>query len=305
MSIYFIALSILIILWIKHTLNTFSDLCTSTRNSLQHRSKVPKLNTRYIATTSLTAFCITCYTITTILAVMGRFKYIISISSCAIIAKTASIFYTIAKASLYTLFLCWLHSVYGSSAYKYSPKLLYSVAIINTLYCVIFSALIGLYGAVQPHSLPGSVGILCNLSYPKWFILSFGAYDIGISILFMIAFNYPLYRVRKDKIPDTGNGGKQTSEILVKTGIRSKILIWTAIISTILILGFMAIVGSAMFFPVDTVINCVCIVLMAPYYPEKYYKGLCCLCIKCYGGSKQDYADPKIVNTVSASQSSV
>ena len=299
-TIYHATLVILLAIWIKHTYNTVSDLCTKQRSSVKHRAKQPSINMRYTFSTLLTELCITGYTITTILAVFARWKYFTSITSCTFMTKSASIIYTLSKASLYTLFLALLHSVYGSSAYRYSPKLLITAGIINVIYCIVFSTLIGLYGFVNPHTGDISVGILCNPSFPKWFIISFGAYDIILSVSFMVAFNYPLSRATKDHKAKQ----EQIKELLIKTGVRTKILIWTAVISTMLILAFMAIVGSAMFIPVDTVINCVCICLMTPYYSVKYYKCLCAVCICCYGQTRSNDSNEKeMVSSISVAKS--
>ncbi len=267
---------LLIILYI-HAYHTTSDLCTSKRQSLSHRSQPPSIDTKYISTTLLSLFSIIFYTVTTIIAAITLWTYITKPSRCSLMTILASIFYTISKGSMYTLFLYRLYSVYGSSAYKYNPKLLMFVGIINIIYCTAFSVLTIYFTSSNPKQVY-DYAIICDPAWPQWMVFSLGVYDTTVSVLFMIAFNYPLKQISKMR----RNQNSEMLSSLRNIGVKSKILIWTAIVSTLIILAFVAIGNSPLLVPIDTVINCICVCLMAPYYPDNmYYNKLCCLCIKC------------------------
>ena len=275
---YHLCTIILLIIWLKHTYNTISDLCTAKRASLKHRPKPPEINTRYILSTILTEICITSYSILLISSTLTHWAYFPSITSCPFMSQFGSIFYTISKTFLYSLFLSWLHSVYGSSPYQYSPKLLTTAGILNIVYCLMFIVLLSLYTMIDQTAIlsPGEYGNLCNPSFPAWMVILFGAYDIVASILFMAAFNYPLWSVRKHE--------KKLENVMRHTAIKSKILIITVIVSTLLVFGVLAVTNSALLNAIDVVINCICICLMTPYYPDDmYYNRLCGCCIKCAG----------------------
>lgn len=290
--LYTIPTIALVILVLIHALNIFKDLCTTTRSSVQHRNAVPPITNIYITTAILTQFSITCYTITTLTSFFALWSFTVSPTSCAFIVKFAGVFYTISKGSMYILFFCRLHHVYGSSAYKCSPKLLIIGCITNIVYCITFMILLIIFATPFPIKVHRH-GMICNATYPDWIVFSVGLYDFSISIIFLIAFTYPLRKVKKLNV--------KISEKLVKMGIKSKILTWTAIISTLVMLLILAII-TPVFIQIDILINCICICLMSPYYPDKiYYYRLCYSCIKCCGGDTQTLEEMELADMQSSS----
>ena len=292
-TFYFIAAILVMLILSIHTYNLCSDLCTSKRKSLQHRSQLPPISRKYISTAILTQFTLTIFCVAACIAAYLRWKFMES--TCQILSILVAISYTTAKGLMYILFVARLYSVYGSSAYKYNPKLLIFLVIINLLYCLSFIIILPIWTEIDVVHLEfAEYVIFCQPQWPESIVLAIGGYDFIFSILFLVAFNWPLrkisqhrmrsnsYNQRTDNNPSKVNPEQKMIATLINLGTKSKILIWNAILSTLFHMIFIIITDSPTTVTVDIVVNCICICLMTPYYADDmYYNRLCCLCIGC------------------------
>ena len=337
--IYHLSALILTIIFIIHSKKIYSDLFTKSRHSVSHRSKLPHMDFNYKAITILTHLSIISYVISTISGALAEWTIITQSINCLFIVKFSSIFYLIAKSSMYCVFLYRLHMVYCNSAYSYNPKIITIFGIINLIYCITMIILFIWSTKVSPNGFSfGKYAIFCNPSYPEFLPLVLGGFDLFMSILCLIAFIYPLRKIaattakskssvlQYSQSPDHGKPGalvpdqsamtkQQKNEIkrsyktdqgltrLKAMGIKSSILTLTAVLSTVLILITVVILNSAMIIPIDAIINVICICLMTPYYRnETFYDRLCCLCIRCCMMEKQrDFPTPTMMDNTTVS----
>ena len=317
-TIYHSTSLILTIILIIHSKHIYSDLLTKSRHSVSHRSKLPRIDFNYKTITIITHLSIISYVISTITGALAEWTAITTSGNCLFMVTFSSIFYLIAKSSMYCVFLYRLHTVYGNSAYSYNPKIILIFGIIALIYCIIMSIMFILTTKISPNTFSfGSYAIFCNPSYPEYLPLILGGFDLFMSILFLIAFLYPLKNISataaKSKLSifqhSKSSDDKKMAELvpdssvitsqqkkdvkrsykshqalmrLKSMGIKSSILTLTAVMSTLLILITVVILNSAMIVPIDGIINVICICLMTPYYPNDiYYERLCGLCIRC------------------------
>merc|ERR1712151_1235433 len=105
-------------------------------------------------------------------------------------------------------------------------------------------------------------------------------YDVDLVNIFL--FVSPLRKLLRD-IEKSGAGqSSKTSSMMVATAYKYTILTVITTMTTVVFLFI--IIATGIEFPAgaDMIINCICIFLLCPYYPDnKYYSVYCKLCIRC------------------------
>lgn len=285
-AIFAIGCPILLILFIIHLSNVISDLCTKKRRSLKSiKTKIkPELNPLYIITTLTNITCIALFTYGSCACIAWMWNY----NNCDKLTPSmkisiiiGSIAWLLAKQSMYIFFLFRLHITYKTSIYEYNTKILIFIGIIS---CI--STIICIYGCMfyieisikyYPH-LPFAAHY--DTSYPLWGVLISGGMDNVIGITFIYLFMKPLMVITNGMCCNNTENIDQIMQ-LYAIGVKSLILTSMSIFTTLCLLLSILLTNTLLLLPIDAVINCVCIMMIAPYYSdEKYYQNLCCLLIK-------------------------
>lgn len=270
----FIGSAIIFILLICHSISLILDFFTKNRKSVQWRSEAPRIDRLYIwiAITSYLAILLFCAN-----------GIIITLSGLRIwneygdkIAVIPPTFYMTAKQFMYFTFTLRLYIVYKDSMYYYSPKALIPVVIISMITTAITIGSVHLLAEINIiyyKDIPFAMH--CDVHYE---LITLGVVALGETIVqscYLYMFLNPIRLIIKRM--DKGNGGTSLKFIGVKCLITS----FVAMISTTLLMLSLNLIKSNYFVPMDMVINCICIMMMTPYYDDnKYYKKICCLLIK-------------------------
>eukprot|EP00484_Ammonia_sp_Unknown_P002662 CAMPEP_0197056588 /NCGR_PEP_ID=MMETSP1384-20130603/87400_1 /TAXON_ID=29189 /ORGANISM="Ammonia sp." /LENGTH=212 /DNA_ID=CAMNT_0042490655 /DNA_START=511 /DNA_END=1149 /DNA_ORIENTATION=+ len=120
--------------------------------------------------------------------------------------------------------------------------------------------------------------------------------DFVSCVACLIAFLLPLRRTMKSL---ASNNRKEANKQLVYVGTKYTILVMSAVCSTVILLLLIAAAGVTAAGVADFMANCVCLLLMSPYYKEAYYQRLCCLCICCCDRNRRSLK-PKVEEKVKA-----
>ena len=283
--IFHVSSIILALIFITHTYNLISDLCTTQRKAVAHKEKVPTIDRNYKIVALLTHISIFGFFMTTLLPSLSEWSIIGNKTTCPYFAIFGAITYIISKVSMYLVFVYRLYIVYGKSCFKYPPFGLSIVAVINIIYAIFQTIVVILNTQVNPKThLFANYATFCDPTYPFWYILTSAAYDLIMCLLCLFAFQYPIKKI--SEIRKSSNCQSKAHRSIMKMAMKSKILTYTAAISTLIVLIFIIFSQSLLLWPVDAIINCVCICLMTPYYQS--YPKLCKICIVCCNHQKSE-----------------
>ena len=284
-SLFGICCPLLLLLLIIHSYNVISDICTSNRSSIKSLTNKPQLNSLYLSMTLITITSIILFTYSSCICLLWMWRYNHSNSltpQIQISITIGSIAWLLAKQSMYILFLFRLYATYKGSLYEYNYKLLIIIGIIScisTIICILAVIfLLNIKLLTYPH-IPFAAHY--DTSYPFWAVIMTGSMDIGLSILFIYLFMRPLIIIASQMCC---NNKSQIDAVLELYAIGTKSLILTSmsIFTTLCLLLSVLLTNTLILLPVDAVINCICMMMIAPYYPDKkYYEKCCYLPIKC------------------------
>ena len=260
------------VIWIVHSINLFLDYFTQNRKSVKWRKSIPKIDRLYISisiTSYLTitffllcgmALCIMQWNIFTLIC----HEIVLILTSCWIIAKVF----------MYLTFFLRLHMVYNESKYQYNPKYLKIISAITIIENVINFISTMRYNEIDLILYDQiSFAMHCNAYYPLFQYFIAGLSDIIISIGFLIAFIRPIHLILSSTVRT-----KDKVNNLLNLGMKSLILTANAVFSTLTMLVGVLVLNSLIITPIDCFINCLCVVLMSPYYDDRiFYRPLCCI----------------------------
>lgn len=320
---YAVALLITLALFIWHSVNVFSDLCTKSRKSLKHCRRPPPLTAKYKLSSILSYCSILLYTI--YLAVCTAQMTHSTQSQCLITTYLWTFPWLLSKATMYCTFLLRLDMIYSQSVYGYNRHFIhFLMALVVVCSCSLSSLLISNFSIqnalflLDDDSLPNP----CFVYFPSWGYTSFLVYDFVANSVCLVLFIVPIVRATsyirsKPGLPamttstTTSNSIKSMNSIKSSNSLRSsptrrsrrpsdrmiyvgiKLLMITAVCvcTTVLTLSLLATGYFGYLCAVDVVVNCVCVMMMTAYYPDnKYYErgcGLClflCCCCRCCPG---------------------
>jgi len=186
---------------------------------------------------------------------------------------------------MYWVFIWRLFTVYRQSAYSYPRKCILIFAAVFLIWCTFVTVLIWAVVGAKVFTYGGA-------SYPNWcapgenVILTVGSLvflsDILVAIGFLFAFLRPLRKtIKAVKASDDGSRSNVTRRIIY-AGTKTTIITAVGTISTVIFTIMAIITGIGLFGATDPLVNSVCVVLMASYYPDKkYYEKICCCFIRC------------------------
>merc|ERR1712228_1018245 len=182
----------------------------------------------------------------------------------------------LAKQAMYLIFLFRLHGTYRDTSYEYNSRVLVTIGTLSCVWTLIVCVNTVLFSEVQTsvaEDLPFPVRRHCNV--PFWAILMSTASDITLSVVFIFLFVKPLRKMTKQM-------GHEQMKQLHYVGVKALILTSICIVTTLIFLLYLLLTHKTIFLALDSSINCICILMMTPYYPDNlFYKKLCILFIKC------------------------
>eukprot|EP01084_Bolivina_argentea_P309881 536053_1 len=278
-----ICVPILIVLCILHLYNISFDLCGNKKKKTMVHKSDPKLYTSMMLLSMIT---IGLYTFLNILNIAWMWNYTsVSQSKLKYIMewdiKIGTISWFIAKQSMYTFFLLRLYTAYKSSIYAYNKQKLILLVIISTIAMFINIINVLIFTTIKAFYYNEiSVAVHFNAYYPLWVVLMCGFPDVIISLIFIYLFLKPL-KIVIDNVGKT-NETKEGILELYNTGIKAFILTSMSTMTTLVFLLFILFFDALVILPIDSVINCLCIMMITPYYADHiYYQNICILPIKC------------------------
>lgn len=204
---------------------------------------------------------------------------------CYMVAINSSYSYQLSKMFMYLVFIIRLHAVYNDTAYKYNPKLL----IIICIFIIIFSLVIMILVTVDVRALyythessSTKYIVSCGAELDLYILGMIALFDFGLSLFSMFAFIHPLRKVMRSlNSSDITPQIKYKLNNLMVIGQKNAILTSTAAITTLLLMGMVAI-GYLFMAPLDLITNMICMILTTPYYNDyTYYHRICWIPIKC------------------------
>eukprot|EP01084_Bolivina_argentea_P146950 257184_1 len=278
---YAIATVLSLIILIFHTIHFCSDLYSKDRKALSHRRQKPSLTFKYKTINYLSNICI--FLIFFFLLVCTIQMTDSNYKQCVITTYFWTYPWVISRAILYCIFFLRLDMVYAQSAYGYNKYFLYglmiSVCIISfTLGTILIFHMDESLFLTDHDSLPNP----CFVYYPNWGYASFLVYDFTTNILSLILFIIPLRKAIKAMANSDSFNAKRPSYKMIYIGIKLTIISTTCVSTTIFALSLASSGYLGYMLCVDHVVNCTCVALMTPYYPDHlYYQRLCCLCLLC------------------------
>lgn len=280
---YAISLLLTSLLFIWHTYKVISDLCTKNRISVSHRRLPPPLTPQY-KSINLFAHLFLFLSMTYLLVCtvqMSDSNY----EDCIITTYFWTYPWLLSKACMYGVFLLRLDMVYAHSAYGYSKFFLYGIIALvfissTTLGTILIFSIDESLFLTDSDEFPNP----CFVYYPFWGYTLFLIYDFIANILCLILFIIPLYRATKSmKKEFVSPSHSKTRRKLIYVGIKCMILTTTCVLTTVITLSLLSTGYVGWMCAVDVAVNCVCVLLMTPYYPDnEYYERLCFICLyKC------------------------
>ena len=204
---------------------------------------------------------------------------------CVITTYIWTYAWLLSKACMYAVFLMRLDMVYANSAYGYNKLFIYCIIVLviitsTTLSTILVSSMNEAEFLTDSDQFPNP----CFVYLPAWGYTSFLIYDFIANIFCLILFLIPLYRASKavDKAVASPSHSK-TRRKMIYIGIKCMILTATCVATTVLTLSMLSIGYIGWMCAVDVAVNCVCVLLMTPYYEDRYYyERLCYVCLyKC------------------------
>merc|ERR1712087_811761 len=103
-------------------------------------------------------------------------------------------------------------------------------------------------------------------------------------VLFIVPLSRAVRAVRSRRTStDSGGVGSAASEQrMVFVGLKLLVVTSVCVCTTVMTLALLSSGLLGYMCAVDVVVNCACVMLMTPYYPDKvYYQRLCCACLHC------------------------
>eukprot|EP01084_Bolivina_argentea_P182976 315810_1 len=187
--------------------------------------------------------------------------------------------YTFGKGCMYLLFVMRLYSVYHDTTFEFNHYILKASAI----YVIIMTITLTTLGYITIFPIPYTFTFnnksihFCNGAIPMYTAILFVGNDFFITIISLYAFTLPLRKMIKKL--DDGDYCQKASHKFKFSSNKITILSLTAVCSTFIGMMFLFFAGSNALLWIDCVVNCICMMLMTPYYPGVYAK-LCCGLIK-------------------------
>ena len=124
----------------------------------------------------------------------------------------------------------------------------------------------------------------------EWFNATIGMFDILANIIYCVLFIKPIrdvYGSQRD-MSDRSSITRKTLQV----GFKVAILIASTFVASLIIAGAISESFTPLLFPIDLVLNAICLMLMTPYYPDRsYYFKLCSLCIFCCNWNEFNKSD--------------
>eukprot|EP01083_Nonionella_stella_P072689 196069_1 len=284
---YNIAAFMMLVLAIIHSYNVVLDLCTNERKCLNHRSSKPKLSKHYKFVQYLTITILISDLLSAMLFAVEMWSWPLQI--CINLNNAGGLFLIFGKGLTYTLFMYRLYMCYATSAYGYSERFLCIIGGINMGFGFVL-------GCVTTYLFKSREFIVDDDAFPNpcfpappdpgdWKVAYFPVivmgWDLIMNILGLFLFINPLRKAFKG-VKDCNTSNAKLTKTMLRVAIKYTIL--TSVVSTtttfcwfcalaILPFGYYAIAF-------DVAVNCICIMLMTPYYPDHlYYERLCFCCV--------------------------
>ena len=287
--ILLIAILIGMPLWIIHSINVCQDLFTSERQSIDWRKKKPIINKSYRIMTLLSYLSITMYLCIGIPQSLSSYKYFKDY--CLELIEISTYLYFIAKQCMYFLFLCRLYVIYNGSSFEYKPRFLFMIGAISMLLCISNFIIVKFYTEIDLifyADIP--IAMHCNPYYPLMIYFIFGINDIFMTLFFLYSFVKPIRLLVKK------SESSENDQYLIKLVSKSVIVTLVAVLSTLAFTVVLLQTTTLLFGIFDIFINFFCMMLMTPYYNEKYYERLCCVLVilvnRCVGLDKKSKMNP-------------
>ncbi len=105
--------------------------------------------------------------------------------------------------------------------------------------------------------------------------------DLFLGTGLAIAFIVPLRKgMRVAQADQLAQAQGLNIELTLQITILTAVLVMSTVLLVFLVL--LAVPFAKCLFSVGALISVICIMLMTPYYRDKYFQRLCCLCIGCY-----------------------
>ena len=209
------------------------------------------------------------------------YEWVGIIPHCGVFPNLASVWWHSSKCIIYFILVLRMKVVFDGSAYQYSNKILYTLAVFVALFWVyaIFGDMTEIYGTYE--YIPAEDKYWCQCHLAIYGIALSGGIDTVLSIVCLILFTRPLLIVLKntrDIIQNDRNvehleSDDKLQDFVVKYFLLTLIAITSTGIWTILALvsDFGALAA------IDVNVNALCILLMGSLY-KKCYFALCNLC---------------------------
>ena len=283
MILAIIGVPILIILSITHSYKSIKDACCRSKSD---PNKIDRANLKlYNSLIICSLLSILLFTSTNILNIiwMWNWPFIEDKLEQQLIVewliKIGTIAWFSAKQAMYYLFLFRLHTSYKTSFFAYNVKYLIIIGIISTITVIINIVNVIIFFQVKGFYYDEYVfAVHFNSHYPFWVIMLAGGPDAIISMLFIYLFIKPL----KTVIANIGRTSETEDGIteIYNAGIKALVLTTMCITTTLILSLTILFTNTLIILPIDSVINCICIMMMTPYYSEqRYYQRLCFLAI--------------------------
>ena len=230
------------------------------------------------------------------------FLKISAAKSRLVFVQIAVCFFRAGKCIMYLIFVLKLHLLYGGTTYEYKPLILRIFALLIILSTIIW--IIFLPGAPKmeytPYDIPWSDSKYDTIyKYHTYFsrllIICAGINELISWSVLIYAFMRPLRKLMKSVVVDD-----ESSKEFKFLATKATILTLSSVISSIFSYIFVAVWNVSIITNCfDMPFNCICIMLMNPYY-ETLYKRLCCgiiSCVKCCNGeNKKNHIDNLDIN---------
>ena len=321
-----VALVAQIAICVYHGRMYYQDLFTEERKSVAHRATPPRITMGYkvvsfwtMVQVYATLGCVISLASGFIISFQGT---VISPRACSIGSVVGFTVYMIVKLSMYFVYELRLYLVYKNS--KYEVKTIYLKILAAFTFCfLLFINVMYVYyfGWYENHddvtieTYKDGLVQNCRIDGPLWLYSLFSMFDLFSTILYCYLFIKPIRgviaNVATDGLTFDGDASKESRMMrrMLKVGYKVAILtttqFLTSIITVLLLFGLAG--GIAIdVYPLDLVINTICIATMTPYYPDRiFYQRLCACCICCCDrkGYSIDEFDAQIVDKTATSSS--
>eukprot|EP01084_Bolivina_argentea_P153031 266841_1 len=251
-----------------------SSQMTKTEDSTRSRTTSVPVSKKNLILDTLTIFIYFSYIIAELFYIFATNGFSL-FGSCVLMDTTLDyIFYTIAKAFLYLMFLYRLYVVYNNPVLGRSTKVLKIVSVLTILW--MFASIIAkfIYHVTDELNIDGNIFcIVHEKSYNPLVVLIIIPYDLFINIFCCYLFIQPLKNLTKMQ----NDKSTEKFKYLIK---KYTILTLVAVISTFILLFSVLIFQINGFSAIDGLINSICVMFYTQAY-DKYYGIICCGAERC------------------------